>query len=55
MNADKRKVWKVYDRSWYYTSILPMVVCMIPVVVYGVLAYFGMKKEGLLYKGGADL
>ena len=43
-------IFLVYDSSWYYTSILPMVVCLIPVVVYGVLAYLGMKKANLLCK-----
>ena len=41
-------IFLVYENQWYYKSILPILVCSIPTILYGVLGYFQMKKSGLI-------
>ena len=40
----------VYESAWYYKSILPIIVCMMPSMLYGAFGYFQMKKSGLIEK-----
>lgn len=43
-------IFLVYEKSWYYTSILPIIIGLIPTLIYGIYGYFQMKKNGLLVK-----
>ena len=48
--ANLMPIFLVYETSWYYTSVLPILVCFIPAAIYGVVGYLQMKKNGLLVK-----
>lgn len=43
-------IFIVYEQAWYYKSILPILVGLIPVVVYGMYGFIRMNKAGLLIK-----
>lgn len=43
-------IFLVYNENWYYTSILPIFVAMIPEILYGILSYIQMNKNNLLEK-----
>lgn len=41
-------IFLVYEKEWYYTSILPIIVAMIPELLFGVFGYIQLKRSGLL-------
>lgn len=43
----------VYEKSWYYTSVAPMVVSLLPVLIFAALGFFGLKRNGLIEKPDA--
>lgn len=43
-------IFLVYEKEWYYKSITPIFVGLIPVVIYGIYGFLRMKKTGLIVK-----
>ncbi|MDO5147684.1 MAG: type II CAAX endopeptidase family protein [Eubacteriales bacterium] len=46
--ANLLPVFLKYDNSWYYTSVLPMVVCIIPAALFGGYGFWQMKRQKMI-------
>ena len=41
-------IFLIYDKEWYYTHVLPIIIAMIPELLYAIFFYTQMKRSGLL-------
>lgn len=38
----------VYENRWYYTNVTPMVVSLLPALIFAAFGFFGLKRNGLI-------
>lgn len=43
-------IFLVYESKWYYTSVVPMVISMLPALIFAALGFLGLKRNGLIEK-----
>lgn len=43
-------IFLIYESSWYYTSVLPMVICMLPAALFGAFGLWRMAKTDTFVK-----
>jgi len=49
--ANLLPVFLEYDNNWYYTSVMPMIICMIPAALFGGYGFWQMKRQKMLCNG----